>query len=233
MISPGCGTPGRACFQPDYKSQGIDGGDGLKRGCTGRAASVSKCRPGFPGCSGSERRLWAMLQALDFCRDLQRCVLSGENGGRRYQCCLSAQCVEILDGQHVLIKNDTKLPSRLVCDRFEILQLRGPSNLSLQAGDGTVGDAAGIDEREVSQVCGDVKSKPMRGDAARHVNADGTDFSFRPAFRIVECFGLRTARLDAAPHAGQARDASRAHAEPGAEPDQGLFHVTHEVAWPP
>ena len=64
------------------------------------------------------------------------------------------------------------------------------------------------------------------------MNADGADFSFRSVFRRFECFGISTVRLDAAPHAGQAGDTSRAHAEHGAEPDKGLFHATHEVDWP-
>jgi hypothetical protein len=107
-----------------------------------------------------------------------------------------------------------------------------------QAGNRVIGNAAGIDQSEVAQVGGDVEGEAVRGDAARHVNADGGDLALVTAESMGSegLFGLTTARPipcpappRSAPDAGQAWNPPGVNAKFAAQPNQRLFHPADKV----
>lgn len=83
-----------------------------------------------------------------------------------------------------------------------------------EGGGFAVGDAAGNDEIEITQVGGDVIGKAVRGDPAADVDADGGEFFLGGIAR----------RLD--PDAGFAGDAISGDAEIGGGSNHGLFEGT-------
>ncbi len=110
-------------------------------------------------------------------------------------------------------------------DGFEAGQGLEGLYFTLKAGDGPVGDAAGIDEGEVTEVGVDVEGESMRGDAARDVDADGGDFA-AGSTALVQRVKARSA-----PDAGEFWDAASRDAEADAEADEGFFHGANEIDW--
>ena len=80
-----------------------------------------------------------------------------------------------------------------------------------EGGGFAVGDAAGNDEVEIAEVCGDVEGEAVGGDPAADVDTDGGEFFF----------GDIAGRLD--PDAGFAGDPIGGDAEIGGGTDHGFF----------
>ncbi len=106
------------------------------------------------------------------------------------------------------------------------LRARKGQNLVFQAGDRPVGDAAGIDERKVTQIGGDVEGESVRRDATGNMNPDSADLP--PCQRFTLCAtlarGIAAGRKSAAPDTGEAADAPCKNAKHTADPDQRLLH---------
>ncbi len=104
-------------------------------------------------------------------------------------------------------------------------------DFDFEAGDGAVGDAAGVDEGEVAEVGGYVEGETVGGDAAGDVNADGADLAL--AVRMVFVHGgtglVRRAADRRAPDAGETADAAGGDAVDSAEADEGFFHEADKV----
>jgi len=106
---------------------------------------------------------------LDLPRRLQRGVFSGAG----------AKGMEAFDGEDGFCEDHAKLACGLMRYSFERGQARGIRYFQVEAGDGLVGDAARVNEQEVTEVGGEVEGEAMRGDAARDMDADGGDFPVR------------------------------------------------------
>ena len=90
---------------------------------------------------------------------------------------LGAKGSETFECENLLAEDLAELAGRTVRDGFETGQCCRIRNFPFEACDGAVSDAAGIDERESAEVGGDVEGKAMRRNAARNMNADGSDFA--------------------------------------------------------
>jgi hypothetical protein len=75
----------------------------------------------------------------------------------------------------------------------------------------SVGDAAGNDEVEVAEVCGDIEGETVGGDPAADVDADGGEFFFWDIARRLH------------PDTGLARDSKSGDAKIGGGADHGFF----------
>ena len=130
-------------------------------------------------------------QALDFRRNPERRVDCRKNwspkigSGLGFGCGQGAQRGQVFDRGDRLIENQAELAGGFMRDGFEsgqarrLVRLSGnfPGNLPLQAGDGAVCNATGVDEVKVPQIRGDVEGEAVRGNAAGHMDADGADLS--------------------------------------------------------
>ena len=134
--------------------------------------------------------VFAVSQALDLGRNLKRRIVCrkflrrklgrwrvGPRGGD------SAQGGEVFDKLDRLIEYFAKVTCGPVGKRFEAGQALWICDFPLETRYGSIGDAAGIDERKVAQIGGDVKGKAVRGDAASDMNPDRGDFAFQPCGR--------------------------------------------------
>ncbi len=107
-----------------------------------------------------------------------------------WSCGLGAQRLQALDLDDRLAENLPELPRRLAGDGFERRRRAAfagwqTPKFPLQAGDRVIGNAAGNDQSKVIEVGGDIEGEAVRGDAARHMNADGGDLAFR--FAVTFC----------------------------------------------
>jgi len=188
--------------------------------------------------SSKDGTVFGVRETLDFRGDLEGCVLCGE-GGTRCVGGLGAEGGGAFSGEDLLIEDEAELAGCLVGYGFQTGQGFGCGGLwgfagedfVFQAGDGTVGDAAGIDEFEVAEVGGYVEGEAVGGDPAGDVNADGADLAFTA--RVIFIHGgtgrVRRAAGRWAPDAGETADAAGGHAVDSADTDEGFFDEAHKV----
>jgi hypothetical protein len=150
--------------------------------------------------------------------DLERCIFSREvlSGFG-----VSAESVEGFDGEDLLREDVTELAGSLMGDVLERGQRHSFGAFEVEAGDGLVSDAAGVDELEVAEVGGDVEGEAVGGDSAGDVDADGADFAFARGTGLVV--------VQAAPYTGESGDAAGADAVDSAKSDEGFFHHADKV----
>jgi hypothetical protein len=176
-------------------------------------------------------------QALDFGRNPERRVGSPKIGsGVGFGCGQGAQGGQVFERKDRLIEDQAELAGGFVRDGFERGQVRRLGKLLLEAGDGAVGNAAGVDEVEVPQIGSDVEGEAVRGNAAGHMDADGADLS-APGAGLADRFtalvqSAAARRAQSAPDAGEFADAAGGQAEFAAEADEGFFHEPDEVDRP-
>ena len=140
---------------------------------------------------------------------------------------VGAESVEGVEGEDLLGEDMAELACCLMSDVFERGKGYAFGDFKVQAGDGLVGDAAGIDELEVAEVGGDVESEAVGGDSAGDVYADGSDFAFAGRAGLVLVLVL--VLVEAAPDARESGDTTGANAIDAAETDEGFFHHANEV----
>ncbi len=156
-------------FLPDYKSR-----------ARGRFMAAGWDRLGFGAGTRSQPELRSGVSSCGkFLRSVDFGAADSLPGDLDVEPACARSAVEILDGQDLLVEDQAELAGGLVGDGFESWAVGcGVGDFPFEAGDGPVGDAAGIDEREVAQVGGDVEGEAVGGDAARDVDADGADLAF-------------------------------------------------------
>ena len=179
------------------------------------------------------------MKPADFSRDLERCIFRRKRAaaGRRSsreQLGLTAKGGEAFDRQHLLAEDQTELAGGLMGDRFERGQLSWALATILvpETGDGPVCDATRVDQLEVAQVGGDVECESVRGNAARHMDADGADLALSWTGPGYLPRGLAKGCRYGAPDTGQAADPSGRDTIDAADADESFLHHADEIDWP-
>jgi hypothetical protein len=178
-------------------------------------------RPKFG--SGSNGPVGFSVETTHVVWGLKRCVLGREV---LFGVGVGAESVEVFEGEDLLREDLAELACDVVGDLLKGGDGDAFEDFEVEAGYGLICDAAGINELEVAQVCGDVEGEAVGGDSAGDMDADGADFSF--VGRAWLCRAWLVV-VKSAPDPGESSDTAGADAINSAEADQGFFHHANEI----